>query len=80
MIIKLELSTGKIIELTKEEYEEILDKRIESICIPFHRILPDPQLQWEYPPIYPYITCGTPGNIQSRTTTICSCKEGEIQA
>ena len=57
MIVKLKLSTGKIIELTKEEYEEILNKGIESIWVPFHRIMPDPQPQWEYHPMYPYTTC-----------------------
>lgn len=54
MVIKIKLSTGKEIELTQEEYAELVER---SNTLEKQRV-PD-YLYFHYPSVYYYITCGT---------------------
>ncbi len=58
MIIKLKLSTGREIELTQEEYEELVkEKEKEYVYVPYQGTCPAPW--WNPGPYtYPIISSG----------------------
>ena len=70
MKIKLELSTGKVIELTEEEYKELRNGD-ETIHIPYQRPWNWGRDVWTYP--YPYVTWENTGSIT--TTNAVATKE-----
>jgi hypothetical protein len=54
MTIKIKLSTGKEIELTKEEYEELIGRTV--IAYPQYQIYPQPVPYIPQYPISPWTT------------------------
>ena len=66
MNIKLVLSTGKEIELTEEEYEEIKGQELKQVFVPFQRPWYPSHPPWENPWTNPQVTY---------TTTNCTAEK-----